>query len=171
MPVVLFILAVVWAIYLASWVRSRGDRKGVNSISTFSQHLSVLERTSPYYYGSDFSGSAPTSHLPSGRPTPLYPAVGYVAPQARMSLYDARRRRRTVLVGLASAAVTTLLFVPFLGSFAVFWHLVSDVLLVAYVSLLARTRRLAVERYEKVVYLPHLTAGAEPQLLLHQSAN
>ena len=44
--VVLFLLAVIWAVYLASWIRSRSEHRSVNSISSFNKHLSVLERTS-----------------------------------------------------------------------------------------------------------------------------
>ena len=44
---VLFLLAVVWAIYIASWARSRTEHRSVNSISSFTKHLSVLERTTP----------------------------------------------------------------------------------------------------------------------------
>ena len=45
---VLFILAVVWALYLASWLRSRAQgRRNSNSIASFNKHLSVLERARP----------------------------------------------------------------------------------------------------------------------------
>ena len=44
---VLFVLAVVWAVYLVSWIRSRTEHHRVNSISSFSNHLSILERAAP----------------------------------------------------------------------------------------------------------------------------
>ena len=162
---VLLVLAVVWTVYLFTWVRSRRDRRGVNSISTFSHHLSVLERTSP----ARPSGVLSISSRPQGRLAPIYPAVGYRPPRASMSLTEARRRRRNVLVGLAAAALLTMVLLPFLGSFVVVLHLLIDALLVTYVVLLLHNQRLAVERREKVRYLPHVGA-TEPAYLLARSA-
>ena len=83
---ILFVLAVVWAVYLASWLRNRSEHKSVNSISSFSRHLSVLERATP-------GSRQPVSRaqVPGNFP-------GY-APVRRngMSLSTARRRRRDVL--------------------------------------------------------------------------
>ena len=161
---VLFILAVMWLGVGISWARSRRDHRGVNSISSFSKHLSVLERTSPAVPGRSPSRS-------SGRPTPIYPAVGYIPPRPPMSLSNARRRRRNVLTALAGAAVGTLVLIPFAGSMMVMLQVLADVLLVAYLGLLIRTQRLAVERRQKVRYLPRPAHAGEPQLLLHRSAN
>jgi hypothetical protein len=167
--VVLLILAVVWTVYLFTWLRARRDRRGVNSISSFSRHLSVLERTSPTRIGgSSLAGRSP------GRPTPIYPAVGYVAPRPAMSLDAARRRRRNVLYVLAGAAVTSMVLIPFMGSLMVVLHLLIDVLLAGYVVLLVRTQRLAAERRDKVRYLPQPSAMApvaERQYALQRSAN
>jgi hypothetical protein len=138
----------------------------VNSISSFSKHLSVLERTSPAVPGRNSMASRS-----SGRPTPIYPAVGYVPPRPPMSLSNARRRRRNVLTALAGAAVATLVLIPFGGSLMVMLQGLADVLLVAYLALLVRTQRLAVERRQKVRYLPRPAHAGEPQLLLHRSAN
>jgi hypothetical protein len=165
--VLLFLVAIGWAIYVAAWIRSRSDRRGVNSISSFSKHLSVLERTSPAR-----PMSSGVDRRPSGRPTPIYPAVGYAPTRSSMSLWEARRRRRNVLASLAGAAVATLVLVPFAGPAMLVLHLLCDVLLAGYVVLLVRTQRLAAERRAKVHYLPTLGAAApEPQLLLQRSAN
>jgi hypothetical protein len=165
--VVLLILAVVWAIYLFTWVRSRRDQRGVNSISSFSKHLSVLERTSPARPSrSNFVGRAP-----QGRPEPIFPAANYQPPRPAMSLSAARRRRRNVLYALAGAAVFTLVLVPFMGSMMVVLQVVTDLLLVGYLGLLVRTQRLAMERRAKVRYLPSAANAAEPQYLLQRSAN
>lgn len=165
----LFLVAVGWAIYVAAWVRSRGERRGVNSISSFSKHLSVLERTSPARVGPGGS----VDRRPAGRPEPIFPAVGYTPSRAAMSLADARRRRKNVLFALAGVALATLILIPFAGSTMVLLHIVADVLLVGYVALLVRTQRLAAERRVKVHYLPTVTATSapEPQLLLQRSAN
>jgi hypothetical protein len=168
--VLLFLVAVGWAIYVAAWVRSRGERRGVNSISTFSKHLSVLERTSPARVG---PGGDHVERRPSGRPEPIFPAASYVPARAAMSLSDARRRRRNVLYALAGAAVGTLVLIPFAGSTMLLLHVVTDVLLVGYIGLLIRTQRLAAERRVKVHYLPTMSTAAtpEPQFLLQRSAN
>lgn len=164
----LFLVAVGWAIYVAAWVRSRSERRGVNSISTFSKHLSVLERTSPARVGPGGNGE----RRPVGRPEPIFPAASYVPARAAMSLPDARRRRRNVLAALAGAAVLSLVLIPFAGSTMLVLHLAADVLLAGYVVLLVRTQRLAAERRVKVHYLPHVGSSApEPQLLLQRSAN
>jgi hypothetical protein len=165
--VVLFILAVLWGVYLAQWVRSRRDRRGVNSISSFSKHLSVLERTSParpspYAFG---------ARVPAGRPTPIFPAANYLPPRPAMSLSAARRRRRNVLYALAGSVVATLVLIPFGGSLLLMLHVLCDLMLVAYLGLLVRTQRLAVERRSKVRYLPGVGVAPEPQFLLQRSAN
>jgi hypothetical protein len=166
--VLLFLVAVGWAIYVATWLRSRGDRRGVNSISSFSKHLSVLERTSPARVG---PGSS-IDRRPAGRPEPIFPAVGYTPTRAQMSLNEARRRRRNVLYALAGAALGTLMLVPFAGSTMLVLNVIVDLLLVGYVGLLIRSQRLAAERRVKVHYLPTMSAAApEPQLLLQRSAN
>lgn len=137
--VVLFLLAVVWAIYLASWLRNRGMHRNVNSISSFSKHLSVLERTSP-----------------GG---PLRPVAGYSGPVGRaqaspsMTRNELRRRRRDVLFGLAGAAVVTLGLAVVAGGPFLLLHLLVDVALAAYVVLLVRLKRLADDRRTKVRYL------------------
>lgn len=166
MTVVLFILAVMWLGVGISWARSRRDHRGVNSISSFSKHLSVLERTSPAV-----GGRSSMASRSSGRPTPIYPAAGYIPPRPPMSLSNARRRRRNVLTALAGAAVATLVLIPFMGSLMVTLQVLSDLLLVGYLALLARTQRLAMERRQKVRYLPRTAPAGEPQLLLHRSAN
>jgi hypothetical protein len=167
--VLLFLVAVGWAIYVAAWVRSRGERRGVNSISSFSKHLSVLERTSPARVGPGGSGE----RRPTGRPEPIFPAANYVPARASMSRSDARRRRRNVLYALAATAVATLVLIPFAGSAMILLHLLADVLLVGYIGLLIRTQRLAAERRVKVHYLPTMSNGSapEPQFLLQRSAN
>jgi hypothetical protein len=165
---ILFILAVVWAIVIGSWLRSRHETRGVNSISTFSKHLSVLERTSPARVGPGPSAD----RRPQGRPEPIFPAASYSPTRASMSLVDARRRRKNVLIALAGVAVATLVLIPFMGSTMVLLHVVADVLLVGYIGLLIRTQRLAAERRVKVHYLPTMSASApEPQFLLQRSAN
>jgi hypothetical protein len=142
--VVLFLLAVVWAVYLASWLRGRSEHRSVNSISSFSKHLSVLERTSPGHLGRSpvVTGSA-------------NPATNLYAPRrtAGMSLSEARRRRRDVLFALGGAALVTLMLAVVAGGVFLWAHLLADALLAAYVVLLVRSQQLANERRAKVRYL------------------
>jgi len=165
-PVVLFILAVVWSVYLFTWFRARRERRGVNSISSFSRHLSVLERTSPAR-----PGAPATSSRANTRPEPIYPSAHYVPPRPAMSISAARRRRRNVLYALAGGALVALILSPFLGPLMMGLAIVLGVCFGAYVVLLARTQKLANERRDKVVYLPVGQQQAEPQFLLQRSAN
>ncbi len=142
--VVLFVLAVVWAVYLAMWLRNRGLRRNVNSISSFNKHLSTLERTSPARYG--------MSAVPhrAGGPVGRYGYVGSMA----MSRSQARRRRRDVLYVLGGAVVLTLaLAVVFGGTFFIGLQLLADVALVGYLGMLVRAQRLAQERRSKVHFI------------------
>ena len=147
--VILFVLAVAWAWYLLTWLSSRREHRNVNSISTFSKHLDVLERTSPARAG--FSTVAIRSTRSSAVVTPGGP-VGPVG-GAAMTLSQAQIRRRNVLIALAALALGSLVPALVLGGAWIPLHVGIDVLLVGYVALLARSRRLAVEREQKVVVL------------------
>jgi hypothetical protein len=152
--VLLFLVAVGWAIYLASWLRSRAEQRNVNSISSFNKHLSVLERTSP-------SRSASPGYEPSLR-------------SPSMSLQAARKRRRDVLFALAGVALVTMVAAVVGGGGFVWIHLLTDALLAGYVVMLARAQRLAVERRTKVRYLaPTASASVavERPYLLTRSAS
>jgi hypothetical protein len=153
--VVLFLLAVIWAVYLASWVRSRSEHRSVNSISSFNKHLSVLERTSPARQG--VAGPQRLGAQSSGRP-------GYgplVARRAVMTRSQARRRRRDVLFALAGVALVTLMLAVLLGGSFVYLQIAADILLLGYIGLLAHSQRLAVERRNKVRYLAPVGSMSE----------
>ncbi len=89
------------------------------------------------------------------------------------------RRRRDVLTGLAAAVVVSLLLavVTGLSSMFVLLHVLADVLLVAYVSLLIHQRNAAAERDMNVRFLPNTGRSFDPSLmpgepaLLRRSAN
>ncbi len=141
---VLFVLAVIWAVYLASWVRSRSEHRSVNSISSFNKHLSVLERTSPSRQG----------HSSAARSSIAYPSYGsMVRRSASMTKSEARRRRRDVLFALAGVALVTLMLAVLMGGPLVYLQLLADVALVGYIGLLAHTQRLAADRRNKVRYI------------------
>lgn len=160
---VLFILAVVWAVYLASWLRSRTRHRSVNSIASFNHHLTVLERTSPARHG-----IAAVPHR--GRLGAA--GVPRSIPRGGMRLDEARRRRRDVLYGLLGAAFVTFALAVIAGGVLLWLHLLVDVLLVTYVALLVRAQRLAQERRAKVRYLAPVPADAAagPAYLVQSSA-
>ena len=137
---VLFILAVVWAVYLVSWVRSRTEHRRVNSIHSFSSHLSILERTSPE------SIQAP----PVAEGIAVMPGGDYFAPH-RPKLSPQKKRRRDVLLGLAGATgVTFLATISLGGAFFTFLFLLSAIAFGGYVYLLVQARKQLEERRHKV---------------------
>jgi hypothetical protein len=162
--VLLFLLAVAWAMFALSWIRSRSDRRGVNSISSFSKHLSVLGRATPVGY------NAPVYQGP-GSTMPLTPVPYAPTRSSSMSLADARRRRRTVLMGLSGLTLFTLVLVPFGGTMMLLAFLFTAALLAGYVVLLLRTQKLAAERRAKVHYLPSSPPAVDAAFYLQHSVN
>jgi hypothetical protein len=162
--VVLFVLAVIWAVYLASWIRSRTEQRSVNSISSFNKHLSVLERTSPGRQSGAVGGSGGSGYLP---------IHGSVRRNGGMTRSEARRRRRDVLFALSGAALVTLMLTVVLGGQFLWLQLATDVVLVGYVALLLNIRRIDVERRNKVHYLAPVGPGGEldAPYLVPQSAS
>lgn len=147
---VLFILAVVWAVYLVSWLRSRTETRGVDSISSFSRHLSILERTGPGARTGGFARRAP-------RPTAL-PGSPVVR---RPTLSAAKKRRKDILTGLlAFTGVSALAGLVAGGAFRMLFVL-ALVLTGTYVALLAQAQKRVLERRSKVRYLAS-PAGARP---------
>ena len=141
---VLVILAVVWAVYLVSWVRSRTEHRRVNSINSFSNHLSVLERTAPSGRGNGRATSAPVAGGLSGET--------YFAPR-RPTVSQTKKRRRDVLVGLLGATGVTFLGMLVMGGMVTYLFGLSLVLTVAYIGALANLQKRALERRSKVRYL------------------
>ena len=172
---VLFILAVLWAGLIFSWLRERTEVRSVNSISSFSKHLSVLERTTPGGHHS-IAGPSRESRSLAAPSTPTMFGPINRRPQVRMSRAEARRRRLNILVGLGASSATTLLLALVMGGKLWLVNLVLDLALAAYVALLARAQKIHTERQAKVRYLPGVTARprgreSQPTLLLHRSAN
>jgi len=161
---VLFILAAVWAaVLLPPWLQNRSESRPADSITSFRRQLSVLSRSNAIAQGGA-PGYLPAP--PAGQAFPVYASAGLT-----MSRSEARRRRRDVLFTLLAAAGLTLVLGVVLGGPVLFLHLFVDVLLLAYVALLARVQKLAVERETKVRYLPHRPGSPEPALLLRRSGS
>ena len=163
MPVVLvFILVVMWSVYFGMGLMSARERRSMNSIAAFHEHLDTLAR------------AVPVRSVP-GRPLPGVPAeLTYVPPPRRgMTLAEARTRRRHMLTGLAAAAsVTAALSFVFGGPAFLLLHLLTDALFVGYVVVLVRTRHTVPDRRSTVIYLPRPAPVLVPEpVYLQRSAN
>ncbi|MCD9623776.1 hypothetical protein [Rhabdothermincola salaria] len=146
---VLFILAVVWAVYLVSWFRTRSETRSGNSISSFSRHLSVLERTAP---GARQGGARAADFGPARAAAGLGPLSSSVAPR-RSAQAAAKKRRKDILMGLLAATGVTALGGLVLGGPLRLLFVVSLLLTVAYVALLAQAQKRVLEQRSKVRYL------------------
>jgi hypothetical protein len=138
--VVLFILAVVWAVYLVSWLRTRTETRKVDSISSFNRHLSILERTAP--------GGSTRSSAPAVRG----PGIGLGAPPMvrRPALSPAKKRRKDILTGLLAATGVSMLAGLFIGGVFRMLFVASLLLTVGYVALLVSAQRRVIEQRTKV---------------------
>lgn len=163
---ILLILGAMWAGVGISWLRSRSGPRKTNSISAFSNHLTVLARTSPA-----------RSSLPA------FDDEGYaLSPQpvrytsaARLSRRQAQKRRRDVLVGLLAASGLLLVLAVVAGGIFVPLTAISLALLGGYVALLVRMQKMVAERQAKVRFLPQVVEESAVDdhqvLMLHRSAN
>jgi hypothetical protein len=155
---VLFILAVIWAaVLLPPYLQNRSESRPADSISSFQRQLSVLERRSVVV----------NPALQRSNPTRAYTA----APMVRIGRNEAKKRRRDVLFTLAGTAAVTLVLAFMLGGLVWGLHLACDLLLGAYVVLLAQAQQRTVERDSKVRYLPKRTPAPEPAFALRRSGS
>ncbi len=146
---VLLVLAIIWAAVLVPpmW-RNRADGRPADSIKQFHRHLRVLNSTEPTHLGRSVGA-------PSG--AHVMAPINYRRPAATRA--DARRRRsierrRNILFTLAGTALGSLVLALLSVNMMLPLHLVVDVLLVAYVGLLARMRAISAERELKLRFLP-----------------
>jgi hypothetical protein len=170
--VVLLILAVVWGVFLVPQVlRARADRGPADSIGSFRNQLSMIERSLPDT-GSGGGRAArraaaaaaqqPYQPLPQAQGTTFpYAAQAYGSPMSSGRAAEAyapsrselqRRRQNVLLVLLALVVGTLALGLLFKPAFAL--NIVADIVLAGYVALLVRARSIAAERDMKVRYLP-----------------
>lgn len=158
--VVLLILAVVWSLYLASFLRNQARTCSANSISSFTKHLEVLDRARPAGYG--HVGLASSSGVPliraaapAHRPDPLVrsPKVRGLTGGAPITVEDARRRRVEILRLLALTAVLSVVPAVAFGGAFLYVTAAAWTVFAGYVLLLVRAQKLAQERAGKVHYL------------------
>lgn len=151
---VLLVLAIIWAAVLVPpMLRNRADGRPGDSIKQFHRHLRVLNGTEPSHLG-----------RPAGAPVAAHvmAPISYRRPMANRADFRRRRtieRRRNVLFTLAGVAVGTLVLGLLGVGMMLVFHLAVDVMLVAYVGLLARMRAIAAEREVKLHFLPQQTSG------------
>lgn len=156
---VLFILAVIWAaVLLPPYLQNRSESRPADSISSFQRQLSVLERRAVVVNPS-LQRSAPTR------------AFAGDSAAIRLSRAEAKKRRRDVFFTLAGAAGLTFLMAVLLGGPVWGLNVICDLLLAAYVAMLVQTQQRAMERDNKVRYLPSRSARPEPALLLRRSGS
>ncbi len=192
---VLLILAVIWAVVLIPpLLRARAENSPVDSIVDFHRQLRVLQRTRPVVERRVGAVVAPQAVAPEAvasqavasqavasqatLPRPGRQPGSAYAPSARRRPPAARRvraarRRRDVMFSLLMAVGTTFVVATVLSVTAL-WvlHVVTDVLLFAYVALLVRMRNVSAEREMKLRFLPPQTRPQpQPALLLRRSAN
>ena len=158
---VLFILAVIWAaVLLPPYLQNRSESRPADSISSFQRQLSVLERRSVVVNPALQRTASPRMYSTS------------MVRASRLARSEAKKRRRDVLFTLAGAAGVTLMMALLSGGLVWGLHLVCDLMLGAYVVLLAQAQQRASERETKVRYLPNRAAPrAEPALLLRRSGS
>lgn len=160
--VLVLLIALGWTAWLVPrWLQHRREVHPGGSIDAFHRQLSTLsalDRTTTGPVGEPGAVLA----LRSVHPAPLARPVRRLAPPSRREL---RQRRREVLFALLAAAGLTFAPALVLGSVALYANLLVDAALVAYVVLLVRAQKLAVERKLKVRYMPRRPAQPAPLLL------
>lgn len=151
---ILVVLALVWTGYGIMVWWGRAERRNENSISSFSRHLSVLERTSPARAGFETVDARPAATIGAAEQGALVPSARGTLPGTPTTVTDAQIRRRNVLAGLAAASLAGVLVGGLLGGIFVWLAVASVVAFGTYVVLLARRQQLAAEQQVKVHYLP-----------------
>lgn len=160
---ILFILAVMWVcLLLPPWLRGRAEARPTDSVRHFRRQLTVLEKATPGYVAPFTSRGAESGLAQSISRT--FPAGQGASVMSRQQAY---KRRREIVTYLVGAAVLSLALVPFTTKLMWLIHLAVDVLLVAYLALIARARHIAAEREVKLRYLPG-NEVADPVRLLQQ---
>ena len=181
---VLVILAMIWAaVLLPPYLQNRRESRPGDSIASFRNQLSVLERTTPG------GRSRALSRLETGRqqgerrvvagyatrqvPTATLSrsSLGHQAPShAAVRRAEARRRRRDVFLTLLGAVAVTFLLAVAMGGVVWMVHLAIDAVFVGYVALLVKVQQTSSEKDLKVRYLQPAPrrAAPEPQLALRR---
>lgn len=173
---VLLILGLIWGfVLIPPYLQTRRESRPSDSIASFRQQLSVLERTTPGGRSSNLA------RLDVGRyDIPRYDPRSNVRQLATggrrpgdlaLRRAEIKRRRRDVFVTLLGAVGVSFLLAVALGGAVWMLHLVVDVVFAAYVWLLVSIQQQATERELKVRHLPPTAARrqvAPPQLAMRR---
>lgn len=163
--VVLLLLALLWAAVLVPpLVKNRGGRRQGprDPFMALSSTLPPLgERGSVRGNVVPLRGQAPGAPQ-QGSSQALF------APATNES--EARQRRRNVLIGLAGAALVTLLLAVGLGGFFIALNLLVDLALLGFVVVLVRHQKLTQDRRNKIRPIRPVQPGynAQPQHIQYQ---
>ncbi len=168
---VLVVLAIVWAVLLVGWFKTRTSNPFQDSVVSFKRNLSVLERSSPMRIAPANRlrvASRPVNGASQGmrrNSSQGYPRVGrspgVVTPSASsganalfMQRRAAQRRRRDVLLSLIAGAAGSFLLALVPGM-SVVWvvQVAFDLITAGYIALLVQIRNLTGERERKVSYM------------------
>ena len=177
---VIVILGLIWGfVLIPPYLQTRRESRPGDSIASFRQQLSVLERTTPGHRSSNLARldvgryEAPrydprsnVAQLAGRRPPARRPAPS----QAAMRRAEIRRRRRDVFVTLLGAVGVSFLLAVALGGSVWMLHLVVDVAFVAYVAMLVSIQQQSTEKELKVRHMPPTAARrpAPPQLAIRR---
>jgi hypothetical protein len=170
------ILGLIWGfVLIPPYLQTRRESRPSDSIASFRQQLSVLERTTPGGRSSnlarlDVGRYDIPRYDPRANVRQLATGGGHPA-AAAVHRAEIRRRRRDVFVTLLGAVAVTFLLAVALGGAVWMLHLVVDVVFAAYVWLLVSIQQQAAERERKVRHLPPTAARrqvAPPQLAMRR---
>ena len=174
---VLLILGLIWGFVLVPpYLQNRRESRPSDSIASFRQQLSVLERTTPGGRSSDLARldvgryEIPR-YAPRSNVSHLAMAAGRRRPSsAAMRRAEVRRRRRDVFVTLLGAVGVSFLLAVLLGGSVWMLHLLIDVAFVAYVAMLVSIQQQSAEREMKVRHLPPTAVRRQqpPQLAMRR---
>lgn len=159
-------MGIMWGIYIGSWLWSRARLRSVDSVAAFEKNLAVLERTLPAHARRQRLRAVASGERALGASDPILHRVPVTVAalseldrmremgwRVSMTLADARRRRRQVILSLLAAVAATAVPAVLWGGLFVLLHAGVVVLLFAYVGLLIRIQRISRERQEKVRYI------------------
>ena len=181
---VLVILGLIWGfVLIPPYLQTRRESRPSDSIASFRQQLSVLERTTPG--GRSGGSSYNLARLDVGRyDIPRYDPRSNVSQlasarsssarrpsAAAMRRAEVRRRRRDVFVTLLGAVGVSFLLAVMLGGSVWVLQFLIDAVFVAYVAMLVSIQQQSAEREMKVRHLPPTATRrqvAPPQLAMRR---
>jgi hypothetical protein len=174
---VLVILGLIWGfVLIPPYLQTRRESRPSDSIASFRQQLSVLERTTPGGRSSnlarlDVGRYEIPRYAPRSTVSHLGVARGGRRPSAAaMRRAEVRRRRRDVFVTLLGAVGVSLVLALLLGGSVWMLHFVIDGAFAAYVAMLVSIQQQSAEREMKVRHLPPTAARRQqaPQLAMRR---